>query len=73
MNENINILIIVMKKFSKMNYGIASRTECIIDKEILDIKKVFRVRVWNVQFVVDITDGVFHEIGIKDLYKAVFF
>jgi hypothetical protein len=44
-NENVDILIIVTEKFSEINYRIASRTEHIIDEEILNIKKMFRVRV----------------------------
>jgi hypothetical protein len=44
-NKNANILIIVTEKFSEINYGIASRTEYIIDEEILRIKKILRVRI----------------------------
>jgi hypothetical protein len=47
-NENADILIIVTEKFSKTNYRIANRIEYIIDEEILRIKKIFRVRIWNV-------------------------
>jgi hypothetical protein len=44
-NKNADILMIVTEKFSKMNYGIANRTEYIVDEEILDIKKMLRVRI----------------------------
>jgi hypothetical protein len=44
-NKNADILIIVTEKFSKTNYKIASRIERIVDEEILNIKKMFRVRV----------------------------
>jgi hypothetical protein len=44
-NKNADILIIVTKKFSEINYGIANYTEYIVDKKILGIKKMFRVRI----------------------------
>jgi hypothetical protein len=44
-NENTDILIIVTEKLLKTNYRIANSTKYIIDEEILNIKKMFRVRI----------------------------